>query len=78
MAWLQCNAREGRVYKDAFADRWASCADPLKQVELENRDLLMARCEFSKTVLDNFSATAASKLFEQEIREVVSSSICSI
>ncbi|XP_027115677.2 probable transmembrane GTPase FZO-like, chloroplastic [Coffea arabica] len=68
--WLQSsNAREGRVYKEALAQRWSSLVDP-HQVQLHKTDLLGERGELSVKVLEDFSASAASKLFEQEIREV--------
>lgn len=72
MTWLQSsNAREGRVYKEALEQRWSSFVDP-HQVQLQKTDILGERCELSIKVLEDFSVTAASKLFEQEIREVVS------
>lgn len=38
----------------------------------ETRKLVERKNEFSIEVVQDFSAAAASKLFEQEIREVVS------
>ncbi|KAL3517570.1 hypothetical protein ACH5RR_020159 [Cinchona calisaya] len=70
MTWLQSsNAREGRAYKEALAQRWSSFVDP-QQPQLPKIDFLEERCESSIKVLEDFSATAASNLFEQEIREV--------
>lgn len=41
-------------------------------MQLETYELLRTVDELSVRAIENFSATAASKLFEQEIREVVS------
>ncbi|GMP99822.1 hypothetical protein CsSME_00047154 [Camellia sinensis var. sinensis] len=71
MTWLQSsNAREGRLYKESFEKRWPSLVDPQKQAQLGSSELLMRKSEESVKVIENFSVAAASKLFEQEIREV--------
>ncbi|CAK9147067.1 unnamed protein product [Ilex paraguariensis] len=71
MTWLQSNnAREGRLYKELFEKRWPSFIDPQKQAQLETSELLGRKYELSIKIIENFSAPAASKLFEQEIREV--------
>lgn len=69
--WLQSSkSREGRGYKEAFEERWPSLADPLNQAQLAENGLPGELCESSVKALGEFSAAAASKLFEQEIREV--------
>ncbi|XP_028083641.1 probable transmembrane GTPase FZO-like, chloroplastic isoform X1 [Camellia sinensis] len=71
LTWLQSsNTREGRLYKESFEKRWPSLVDPQKQAQLGSSELLMRKSEESVKVIENFSAAAASKLFEQEIREV--------
>ncbi|KAK9282279.1 hypothetical protein L1049_005193 [Liquidambar formosana] len=74
MIWLQSsNAREGRLYKESFEKRWPSFFYPDNQVQLETYEtyeLLRKVNETSLRAIENFSASAASKLFEQEIREV--------
>lgn len=73
MTWLQSNnAREGRFYKESFEKRWPSFLDPPNQAQLETGDLLARKYQLSMEVIEDFSVPAASKLFEQEIREVVS------
>ncbi|KAI3449630.1 hypothetical protein Pfo_006295 [Paulownia fortunei] len=69
--WLQSNnARKGNMYKESFEKRWPSVV-PSIQSELEASELLRTKHELGVTVLGDFSAAAASKLFEQEIREVL-------
>lgn len=71
--WLQSNnVREGKLYKESFAKRWPSLISPNAQMHLETYELVK-QVDLSLKVIENFSAGAASKLFEQEIREVVSS-----
>lgn len=73
MTWLQStNAREGKLYMESFEKRWPSLVDQQKLVQLHTRDFLAGNYEQSVKVIENFSAAAASKLFEQEIREIVS------
>lgn len=73
LTWLQSNnAREGRLYKESFEKRWPSLAYSDKQHHLETYELLRKLDQLSLRVIENFSANAASKLFEQEVREVVS------
>ncbi|KAK2976286.1 hypothetical protein RJ640_019769 [Escallonia rubra] len=70
-AWLQSsNAREGRLYKENFENRWPSFVNPQNHAQLEIAEFLGRKFELSGKVMENFSAAAASKLFEQEIREV--------
>ncbi|KAK6260094.1 hypothetical protein SCA6_014568 [Theobroma cacao] len=71
LTWLQSNnAREGRLYKESFEKRWPSLAYSDKQHHLETYELLRKLDQLSLRVIENFSANAASKLFEQEVREV--------
>ncbi|OMP05077.1 Thiamine phosphate synthase [Corchorus olitorius] len=68
--WLQSNnAREGTLYKESFERRWPSLAYSDKH-QLETYDLLRKLDQLSLKVIENFSAKAASKLFEREVREV--------
>lgn len=57
---------------ESFEKRWPSLVDEQKQVQLRTGDLLARNYEQSIKVIENFSAATASKLFEQEIREIVS------
>ncbi|KAL5792944.1 hypothetical protein ACOSP7_001538 [Xanthoceras sorbifolium] len=69
--WLKSNnARERRRYKESFENRWPLFVYPKTQVHLETYELVEKVDEFSLRVIENFSASATSKLFEQEIREV--------
>ncbi|PIN25851.1 hypothetical protein CDL12_01403 [Handroanthus impetiginosus] len=69
--WLQSNnARKGNMYKESFEKRWPSVV-PSIQSQLEASELLRTKHELVVTVIGEFSAAAASKLFEQEIREAL-------
>ncbi|KAL6962206.1 ubiquitin-specific protease [Sarracenia purpurea var. burkii] len=71
--WLpSSNAREGLLYKESFEKGWPSFGDPQKCGQLETGELLMRKYVRCVQVIENFSASAASRLFEQEIREVKS------
>ncbi|KAK9161185.1 hypothetical protein Syun_007526 [Stephania yunnanensis] len=70
--WLQSNnSREGNLYKETLEKKWSSLVDQHNQVHLDTDSLLDKREELSLDALKNFSPAAATKLFEQEIREVV-------
>ncbi|KAK9067624.1 hypothetical protein SSX86_011735 [Deinandra increscens subsp. villosa] len=71
VGWLQSNnAREVELYEEAFEKKWASVMDSRNRIISETRKLVEKKNEFSIKVIEDFSAAAASKLFEQEIREV--------
>ncbi|KAK1291506.1 hypothetical protein QJS10_CPB17g01875 [Acorus calamus] len=70
--WLQSNnAREGKLYQVLFENRWPSYVKLKDIVPTETYDLLCKGENLSMKVTENFSAGAAAKLFEQELREVV-------
>ncbi|XP_031122217.1 probable transmembrane GTPase FZO-like, chloroplastic [Ipomoea triloba] len=70
MAWLQSNAdREEIFYRDSFQKRWPSLVDAEKQIQADASKLLGRKYVQSSHAMGDFSPTAASKLFEQEIRE---------
>ncbi|XAR58541.1 Dynamin GTPase [Bertholletia excelsa] len=70
VTWLQSsNADQGRQYKESFEKQWPSVVETQKQPYLET-ELLRRKYEQSVKLIENFSAGAASKLFEQEIREI--------
>lgn len=70
--WLESNnARKGNLYKESFEKRWPSVVRSSSQ--LEASELLRTKHELGGAVIRDFSAAAASKLFEQEIREAVRS-----
>ncbi|KAL0371316.1 UNVERIFIED_CONTAM: putative transmembrane GTPase FZO-like, chloroplastic [Sesamum angustifolium] len=69
--WLESNnARKGNMYKDSFEERWPSVV-PSVQSQSEASQVLRTKHELGITVIEDFSAAAASKLFDQEIREVL-------
>ncbi|KAI3760094.1 hypothetical protein L1987_50484 [Smallanthus sonchifolius] len=71
VAWLQSNnAREVKLYEETFEKKWASFMVSGNRFMSETRKLVEKENEFSIKVVEDFSAAAASKLFEQEIREV--------
>ncbi|XP_050363096.1 probable transmembrane GTPase FZO-like, chloroplastic [Argentina anserina] len=68
--WLQSdNVREGRMYSNTFEKRLPSFVYPQNQVNLERFESLEKVNKHSLKVIEDFSANAAAKLFEQEIRE---------
>ncbi|KAJ4968941.1 hypothetical protein NE237_015642 [Protea cynaroides] len=71
LEWLQSNnTREGRLFQEYFEKRWPSFVSPVNQV-LDTHKLQNKGEKLSQKVVEDFSANAAAKLFEQEIREVV-------
>ncbi|OVA06676.1 Thiamine phosphate synthase [Macleaya cordata] len=68
--WLQSNNdREGRLYQESFEKRWPSSVNQNIQLHSGTYEL-QRKEEFSMSTIENFSASAAAKLFEREIREV--------
>ena len=77
-AWLgENNAHEAKRYKETFEKRWPSFVDSLDRMEFSTNFVVGEVDAQSISSIEKFSATAASKLFDQEIREVVSY-LCSI
>ncbi|XP_068658902.1 probable transmembrane GTPase FZO-like, chloroplastic isoform X2 [Aristolochia californica] len=71
LTWLESsNNREGRRYQESFTKRWATSLNSQKVVTSESYEL-RGGDGLSLKVLEDFSADAAARLFEQEIREVV-------
>ncbi|KAB2605305.1 hypothetical protein D8674_005022 [Pyrus ussuriensis x Pyrus communis] len=69
VTWLQSDsACEGRMYAEMFEKRWPSFVYPYGGVHSENS--LKKVNELSLKVIEGFSTSAASKLYDQEIREV--------
>lgn len=74
LSWLKsANGDEGRRYKDIFIKRWSTFINSQEVIPSESYES-MSRVELkmSLQVLEKFSAGAAAKVFEKEIREVVS------
>lgn len=70
-AWLrENNAYEATRYKETFEKRWPSFVDSLNQTELDTTFLVREVDAHSIKSIEKFSATAASKVFDQEIRQV--------
>lgn len=71
--WLQSkNTDQGRFYKQSFEKRWPSLFNANRQMDFETYDLLKKVDQAGSQVIENFSISAASKSFEQEVREMVS------
>ncbi|EEF41711.1 conserved hypothetical protein [Ricinus communis] len=69
--WLKSNsAHESKLYKEAFEKRWPSIINPDSRMHSETYELLEKADDLGLKAIQNFSTAAASKLFEQEIREV--------
>lgn len=71
VSWLHSsNDGQGRLYRESFEKRWPSLVHSNTQMTLERFDLLRKLDEQCLKVIENFSASSASKTFDQEIREV--------
>ena len=71
--WLrENNVYEAKRYKETFEKRWPSFGDSLDQMEFSTNFLVSEMDAQSIKSIEKFSAAAASKLFDQEIRQVVS------
>lgn len=69
--WLQSKRdQEVQFYKQSFEKRWTSLVNPSDQIALGTTGVLERKSEVSIRVIEDFSAAAASKLFERDIREV--------
>lgn len=68
--WLQSKRdQEVQFYKQSFEKRWTSLV-PSDQIELGTTGVLVRKSEVGIRVIEEFSAAAASKLLERDIREV--------
>lgn len=71
VSWLHSsNDGQGRLYRESFEKRWPSLVHSNTQMTLERFDLLRKLDEQCLKVIETFSASSASKTFDQEIREV--------
>ncbi|KAF7804755.1 putative transmembrane GTPase FZO-like, chloroplastic [Senna tora] len=69
--WIQSkNTDQGRFYKESFEKRWPSLINANSQIDFETYELLKKVDQAGSEVIENFSSSAASKSFEQEIREM--------
>ncbi|KAK9733519.1 hypothetical protein RND81_04G072700 [Saponaria officinalis] len=70
-AWLNENyAQEVKRYKETLEKRWPSTVDPLNQMAYTSSYLLNEVDGQSVKSIEKFSGTTASRLFDQEIRQV--------
>lgn len=77
--WLQSQtAKEGKLYIEFFDQKWQAFINEMNCVHLDTYLILDKGDEQSIKVVENFSASAAARLFEQEIREAVGISFCGI
>ncbi|XP_073315343.1 probable transmembrane GTPase FZO-like, chloroplastic [Primulina huaijiensis] len=71
VTWLQSSkAGKGKFYKESFEKRWPLLNVPSIHSQLEASELLSTKHELGRRVMEDFSGAAASKLLEQEMREV--------
>ncbi|MCE0481808.1 hypothetical protein HAX54_039880 [Datura stramonium] len=64
--WLQSKRdQEVQFYKQSFEKRWTSLVNPSDQIALGTTGVLERKPEVSIRVIEDFSAAAASKLFER-------------
>ena len=57
---------------ESFKKKWPSIVNTENLVELETDNFLGRKYELSREAIESFNAAAASKLFDQEVREAVS------
>ncbi|KAJ6797597.1 putative transmembrane GTPase FZO-like, chloroplastic [Iris pallida] len=70
--WLQSkNGQQRKLLSDRFYEQFNSLIGIEDKVQLGTNEFLGKGEELSIRVVENFGASAASRLFEQEIREVV-------
>ncbi|KAL6842205.1 hypothetical protein ACP4OV_027968 [Aristida adscensionis] len=70
-AWLSSsNNREANLYLDYFLERWDALVAQEDRVLLDPNRIVNEGEKLSIKALEDFNATAASKVFEEEIREV--------
>lgn len=70
-AWLrESNVYEAKRYKETFEKRWPSFGDSPDQMEFSTNFPVSEMGAQSIKSIEKFSAAAASKLFDQEIRRV--------
>ncbi|XP_073223809.1 probable transmembrane GTPase FZO-like, chloroplastic isoform X1 [Cicer arietinum] len=71
-SWLcSKNTQQGRSYKESFEKRWSSLIHENSQMSVETYELLKKGDEAGYKVIENFSSSAASKSFEQEVRDTI-------
>lgn len=70
--WLSAkNTQQGRLYKESFEKRWSSLIHENIQKNSETYELLKKGDQAGYQVIENFSSSAVSKSFEQEVREMI-------
>ncbi|KAI5395181.1 hypothetical protein KIW84_061688 [Lathyrus oleraceus] len=70
--WLcSKNAEQGRLCKESFEKRWSSLIHENSQMSFETYELLKKGDQAGYRVIENFSSSAVSKSFEQEVREMI-------
>ncbi len=70
--WLSStNVREANIYVDCFHERWGALVAQEQRIPPEKNELVNEEEKLCVKALDGFSASAAAKVFEEEIREVV-------
>uniref|UniRef100_A0A0D3G777 G domain-containing protein n=1 Tax=Oryza barthii TaxID=65489 RepID=A0A0D3G777_9ORYZ len=69
--WLSStNVREANIYVDCFHERWGALVAQEQRIPPEKNELVNEEEKLCVKALDGFSASAAAKVFEEEIREV--------
>ncbi|KAL5229956.1 hypothetical protein ABZP36_028732 [Zizania latifolia] len=70
--WLSStNIREASIYVECFDERWGTLVSQEQKVTPEQNKVVNEGEKLCIKALDDFSASAAAKVFEEEIREVV-------
>ncbi|KAI9080245.1 hypothetical protein K1719_037639 [Acacia pycnantha] len=69
--WLESeNADQGRLYKQTFEKQWPSLMNANTPMDFETYELLKKVDRTGSQVIEKFSSSAASKSYEQEVREM--------
>lgn len=77
MQWLEnSTAQESQQFFKDFDEKWSWFINPRDEVQSDTNALLINHDKISIEVARNFSTSAAARLFDQEISEVVSSFSC--
>lgn len=71
-SWLYSKyTQQGRIYKESFEKRWPSLSHESSLINSETDRLLKKVDQAGSQLIGNFSISAVSKSFEQEVQEMI-------
>jgi hypothetical protein len=65
------NTREANIYLECFHERWDALIPEEERVLSDSNELINEGEKLAVKALNGFNTSAAAKVFEEEIREVV-------